>query len=217
MDHDRVGCRGGLELGGTVPHQRVDDAVQGGEALRVREDDSTEPRAVESPVGRQDVPPERLHDGREPGRAGLDDLAGDPVGVDQYGPVRDEQPRHLALAAPIPPVSPTVSMAAAYALGPGRRLRGVALAFGEEPLELPAQLVRRRQVHGFGDQAASGLRAGECVVLVLKALDQGDQFLVAVADLALDLGLGPLGGVAQPVGDTGQDEPGGARDGLQTR
>ncbi len=48
----------------------------------VREYDAAELRAVQGTVGQEDVPPERADDLRECGRARLDDLAREDVGID---------------------------------------------------------------------------------------------------------------------------------------
>ena len=63
--------------------------------------------------------------------------------------------------------------------------------------------------------AAAGLGAGDGVVLVLQALDEVGELVVALADLAVDLVLRAVGFRAQGVRDGGQDEPGGRGDGLQ--
>lgn len=53
------------------------------------------------------------------------------------------------------------------------------------------------------------------VVLVLQALDEGGQFLVALLDLTVDLGLRAVRVRTQGVRDARQDESCGGRDGLQ--
>ena len=91
MDDDRTGAGGPLKLGGAGPDERVDDGVERGQACGVGEDDRAERGPVQGAVGAQYPGAECLDDGREPGGAGLDDLAGDPVGVDEYGAEAREQ------------------------------------------------------------------------------------------------------------------------------
>ena len=68
-------------------------------ALRlVREDDAAELRAVKGAVGEQDAPPDRAHDLRERRRAGLDDLACEDVGVDDWEVVGAQERGHGRLA-----------------------------------------------------------------------------------------------------------------------
>src|SRR4051812_17926199 len=69
----------------------------------------------------------------------------------------------------------------------------VALAVGEEPLELGGQFVRRRQVGGFRDEVLPVVRGRDGVVLVLKALDLRGELPSPVADLPVDLGGDQLG------------------------
>lgn len=92
MDDDRVGARGPLQLGGAGTDQGWTIA------LRVASRSASE-KTIEPSFGRSRVPSvvricgaERVDDGREPGCPRLDDLTGDPVRVDQHGPVSDEQP-----------------------------------------------------------------------------------------------------------------------------
>lgn len=92
VDDDVPGPRPALQLGRPGADQGVDDGIEGGQALGVGEHDGAELRPVERPLRGEDAVAEGLHDGREPRGAGLHDLAGDPVRVDQDGPVRDEQP-----------------------------------------------------------------------------------------------------------------------------
>lgn len=66
----------------------------------------------------------------------------------------------------------------------------VALPLGEEPLELAADLVGGGDLDGFGEHVAPGLGTGGRVVLVLQALDERDELLVALLDLPVDLRLG---------------------------
>ncbi|CAM5728830.1 hypothetical protein SALBM217S_01325 [Streptomyces griseoloalbus] len=90
-----------------------------------------------------------------------------------------------------------------------RRASGVAFPLGQEPFELAADLVRRRGCPRARRACCRGWRRRRGVVLVLEALDEGGELVVALADLAVDLGLGTLGVGAQRVRDAWQDESGG--------
>ena len=76
-------------------------------ASGVGEDDRGERRPVQRAVRPSTCSPERLDDGGQARRAGLDHLAGDPVGVDHDGaPRRPAGADTVLLPDPIPPVSP---------------------------------------------------------------------------------------------------------------
>src|SRR5690606_34974984 len=107
------------------------------------------------------------------------------------------------LPAPMPPVRPTDSMTVPPPLT-APPVRG-----------LGADLVGRRDAGRLREHVAAGRGARGGVVLVLQALDEGGQLVVALLDLPVDLGLGALGVGAQRVGDAGQDQTGGGGDGLQ--
>lgn len=92
MNDHGIGARGPFQLGRTGTDQRVDDRVEGGEPFGVGEDDRAELRPVQGSVRGQDPGAERLYESGVPGSPGLDDLARDPVGVDEDGSVADEQP-----------------------------------------------------------------------------------------------------------------------------
>ncbi len=82
---DRVRSGRRQQLGGALPHQRVDDRLERLPALRVREHDRGQGGAVERPVGGQHLGAELLHDRGQARCARLDDLARDRVGVDDDG------------------------------------------------------------------------------------------------------------------------------------
>ena len=82
MDDEDAGWRRVLDLGRARPDQRVDDRLQGAAPVGVGEHDRSEPGAVERAVRRQHLGPELGDDGVETRRTGLDDLAGQHVGVD---------------------------------------------------------------------------------------------------------------------------------------
>lgn len=72
-------------------HGRVHDRIQRRALLVVREDTRAERRAVERAVRAEHPRAERAHDGRERGRARLDDLAREHVGVDDGHVVRAQE------------------------------------------------------------------------------------------------------------------------------
>ena len=63
-------------------------------------------RPVQGAVGGEHPLAEGLDDRGQARRAGLDDLAGDRVGVDDHGAPRGQQPDTVLLPEPIPPVNP---------------------------------------------------------------------------------------------------------------
>ena len=65
-----------------------------------------EPGAVETAVGADDVGSEPLHQALQHRRSGLDDLAGDHVGVDDDGSPLGQQGRHRRLPRPDPTGQP---------------------------------------------------------------------------------------------------------------
>lgn len=86
LDHDAAFRCGVGQRGGPFPDQGMNDAVQHGQAFRVAEDQGAELRAVQAAVGRQDGLAEGRHDLLESRRSGVDDFAGQGVGVDHHRP-----------------------------------------------------------------------------------------------------------------------------------
>ena len=84
LDHDGAGRGGGDHRRGALPHQGVDDAVQHGQALRITEDQGTEPGPVQPAFRGQDGGTEGLHHTGQPGRTRFHDLPGQRVGVDKH-------------------------------------------------------------------------------------------------------------------------------------
>ena len=66
--------------------------------LRIAEHQGGQRRPVERAVGGEHRGPELRSDRGESGRAGRDDLAGQPVGVDDHGAELAQQRRHGGLA-----------------------------------------------------------------------------------------------------------------------
>ena len=87
MHRDRraPGLRGG-ELGGSLrPDRRVRDRLQGSQRLRLAEDQAPERGPIQGPVRQENLCPEAVLDRGQPGGAWLDNLARDPVRVDDSG------------------------------------------------------------------------------------------------------------------------------------
>src|SRR5207248_7167476 len=84
----------------------MDDRVEPGQPVGVAEDDPAQSLAVERAVRAYDVRPELGNDRVEARRTGFDDVAGDPVGVDDDSAEVGEAARDLALARADPPGQP---------------------------------------------------------------------------------------------------------------
>ena len=107
-DGRRLGClRVGDLRQDPRPDRRMGDGLEVAQRGRVGEDDPPERRAIEGPVVAQDARPEPRDDRVEGRLAGLDDLARDPVGIDDDDPGPFPEPaRDRRLAAPDRPGHP---------------------------------------------------------------------------------------------------------------
>ena len=80
-----------------------------------------QPGPVEAAVGADDVGSEPLHQALQHRRSGLDDLAGDHVGVDDDGAPLASRAATVDFPDPMPPVSPIICTAAESTEPGGRR------------------------------------------------------------------------------------------------
>ncbi len=116
MHHDgvRVGGRGGLlQLAGTGADQGVDDGVQHGQLLRVGEHDRAQLGPVQTAVPGEHLLAERLDHGGEPLGPGATTSRAIRSASTSTAPHSTSSRDTSLLPAPIPPVRPTFSMAAA--------------------------------------------------------------------------------------------------------
>ena len=84
LDHNGAFRGAGGQRGGAFPHERMNDAVEHGEAFRVAEDEGAELGPVQAAVGRQDGFAEGANDPGESRRPGFHHLAGQGIGVDHH-------------------------------------------------------------------------------------------------------------------------------------
>ena len=92
-DDRRLGVPGEV-FGGAVADRRVHEGIELRRVFGIDEGRGREGRTVEASRAIEHLRAEGLCEEFEQRLTGCDDLAGDLVGIDEHGPVRDEHPRH---------------------------------------------------------------------------------------------------------------------------